>query len=69
MSDFGECSDDEKLLSEKLFAFEQKSPNFVRRARKTENECRTVRIFISSTFKDFFNEREILVTRVTRYGD
>ena len=28
----------------------------------TKDDCKTVRIFISSTFKDFYNEREYLVT-------
>lgn len=26
--------------------------------------CKTIRVFVSSTFTDFFNEREILVKRV-----
>jgi hypothetical protein len=26
------------------------------------NDCKTVRVFISSTFKDFYNEREVLVS-------
>ncbi len=32
-------------------------------------ECRTVRVFISSTFKDFYNEREILVRNVIIIGN
>jgi hypothetical protein len=29
----------------------------------TGNDCKTVRVFISSTFKDFYSEREVLVRR------
>jgi hypothetical protein len=32
-------------------------------------ECRTVRVFISSTFKDFYNEREVLVRNVIIIGN
>ncbi len=32
-------------------------------------ECRTVRVFISSTFKDFYNEREVLVRNVVIIGN
>ena len=39
----------------------QQNVEIERRQQNVEIECRTVRVFISSTFKDFFNEREVLV--------
>lgn len=32
--------------------------------RKFNSNCKTIRVFVSSTFTDFFNEREILVKQV-----
>jgi hypothetical protein len=47
----------DKILSEKnRFGF---STQFV---DDDDVDCRTIRVFISSTFKDFYNEREVLVT-------
>ena len=37
--------------------------------QNVDMECRTVRVFISSTFKDFYNEREILVRNVIIIGN
>jgi hypothetical protein len=37
--------------------------------QNVDMECRTVRVFISSTFKDFYNEREVLVRNVIIIGN
>lgn len=44
--------------------FQSKYPIYLNNSEPVAKAFKTIRVFVSSTFTDFFNEREILVKRV-----